>query len=276
VRIVFTAVFIAALFFCATSNSQSFSDGLLAKYTFSGNSLDVSGNGNNLVGNDPAPHILTNAGTTTFVEGAPILVDDRFGNPESAYSMTFGQYLVNPSVSFNFSSAQDYTFSLWTKYTGPVRPFPFLLSIASGTPSGQNGGMAIITDQDQAGSFTLDFAGAPKTITHFTPQTNVWYMSTVTINSGNISYFIDGQLFAQSTVTNSSEFISSPMLIFGNEFWWFQADYSVDDVSIYNRALSSEDVVQLYSIESVPEPSTYALLLLSGAASIWLVKRRRR
>jgi hypothetical protein len=274
-RIVFTAVFITAVFFCATSNSQSFSDGLLAKYTFSGNSLDVSGNGNNLVGNDPAPQILTNAGTTTFVEGAPVLVDDRFGNPESAYSITFGQYLFNPSVSFNFSSAQDYTFSLWTKYSGDVRPYPFLLALRSGSPSSNDGGMAIITDQDQAGSFAMDFAGAPKTVAQFTPQTNVWYMSTVTINSGSISYFVDGQLFAQSTVTNSSEFISSPMLIFGNEFWWFQADYSVDDVSIYNRALSSGDVAQLYSIESVPEPSTYALLLLGGAASVWFIKRRR-
>lgn len=256
--------------------SQSLSDGLLAKYTFSGNSLDTSGNGNHLTGNDPAPHILNNAGTSTFVEGAPVLVSDRFGNSESAYSMTFGQYLADPSVSFSFSSAQNYTFSLWTKIR-EVRPFPFLLSIGTGSEGIlQTTALSVVAHADYGGNFTFDFAGAPRTVTTFKPQTDVWYMSTITVDSGNISYFVDGQLFGQSTVSNTSEFIESPMLILGNEFWWFQADYSVDDVSIYNRALSSGDVAQLYSVESVPEPSTYALLALGAAGAIWFRLRRKK
>jgi hypothetical protein len=41
------------------------------------------------------------------------------------------------------------------------------------------------------------------------------------------------------------------------------------DVRIYNQALTTEQIA------TVPEPSTYALLLLSGAASLWALKRRK-
>ena len=49
----------------------------------------------------------------------------------------------------------------------------------------------------------------------------------------------------------------------------------LDDMYFWDRPLSSEEVTQLYNAQSVPEPSTYALLLLSGAASLWALKRRK-
>jgi hypothetical protein len=49
----------------------------------------------------------------------------------------------------------------------------------------------------------------------------------------------------------------------------------LDDMYFWDRPLSSEEVTELYNAQVVPEPSTYALLLLSGAASLWVLKRRK-
>jgi hypothetical protein len=57
-----------------------------------------------------------------------------------------------------------------------------------------------------------------------------------------------------------------------------QGDF-IDDVYIYNKALSSEEVTALYQAQSVavPEPSTFLTgMLLVGAASLWALKRRKR
>lgn len=42
-----------------------------------------------------------------------------------------------------------------------------------------------------------------------------------------------------------------------------------------NLSLNSIDSTVIFSSEAVPEPSTYALLLFSGAVSLWVIKRRK-
>ena len=42
-----------------------------------------------------------------------------------------------------------------------------------------------------------------------------------------------------------------------------------------NLSINSIDSTVIFSSEAVPEPTTYALLLLSGAASLWALKRRK-
>ncbi len=46
----------------------------------------------------------------------------------------------------------------------------------------------------------------------------------------------------------------------------------MSDLTIYDVTLQPDEINTLYT---VPEPSTYALLLLSGAASLWALKRRK-
>jgi hypothetical protein len=47
----------------------------------------------------------------------------------------------------------------------------------------------------------------------------------------------------------------------------------IDDLRIYNRALSPSEVLNVYS-SVIPEPTSVALLLL-GAPLAWLARRRR-
>jgi hypothetical protein len=51
----------------------------------------------------------------------------------------------------------------------------------------------------------------------------------------------------------------------------------IDEVAIWNSVLSPEEIKWLYhsSIYAIPEPSTFVLLLLAGAAMVWPRRRRR-
>ncbi|HOM16014.1 MAG TPA: sialidase domain-containing protein [Thermoguttaceae bacterium] len=50
----------------------------------------------------------------------------------------------------------------------------------------------------------------------------------------------------------------------------------IDEVAIYNRALSAQEIFQLYALATVPEPSTWALAGLGLMSLIALALRRRR
>ena len=57
--------------------------------------------------------------------------------------------------------------------------------------------------------------------------------------------------------------------------WFNKWSGSMANVLIYDRALTSSQVSQLYSLQSVPEPSTYALFGL-GAIGLLMVMRRKK
>ena len=61
----------------------------------------------------------------------------------------------------------------------------------------------------------------------------------------------------------------------GNPFYATYSVGAISDMKFYDQALTANEVETLYNAEAVPEPSTYALLLLSGAASLWALKHRK-
>ena len=83
-----------AVLFCATAVHADLTNGLVAYYPFNGNANDASGKGND--------------GT---VHGA-ILTSDRFGIPNSAYSMDGTSFIQIPDTIFG-PTVQAVTISLW-------------------------------------------------------------------------------------------------------------------------------------------------------------------
>jgi hypothetical protein len=93
-----------------------------------------------------------------------------------------------------------------------------------------------------------------------------------TDNAGAIRIYLNGQLdtFSNDGYGIPSQ-INAPIAISKtNPDFSFFFKGLIDDVRIYNRALSAEEVSQLYSI---PEPSTIILL---GIGWITLCKRCRK
>jgi hypothetical protein len=103
-------------------------------------------------------------------------------------------------------------------------------------------------------------------------NTEQWYHIVATDNAGAIRIYLNGQL---DTLSNDGygipSQINSPINISKhNPESLFFFNGLIDDVRIYNRALSAAEVAQLYAI---PEPAT---LILLGLGWVMLRKRQTR
>jgi hypothetical protein len=107
---------------------------------------------------------------------------------------------------------------------------------------------------------------------------NEWHNIVGTFNRGKAALYVDGELAAFGSLVGVNSIMNDaqPLIIGG---CWdyggtptFQSSLNglADDIRIYNRALSAEEVAQLYAI---PEPATIILL---GIGWITLCKRYRK
>jgi hypothetical protein len=228
--------------------SQSFlTNGLVAYYPFNGNANDASGNGIN--------------GT---VYGAT-LTTDRFGNTNAAYYFDgVSAYITTPLGSSAFSN--DFTASVWFNAYDIANAWPtllqeqwvsFLLQIV--------GQSSNVSPPDRIGNFVSYDNYAP-----YTAGASGWYLDrfqqtplniycqvVVTKAGTNVAMYLNSQIAATGQVTNPTTHPGSYLTIgsldvavFGPTEGLFHG--VIDDIRIYNRALSSNEVAQLYAIESGP------------------------
>jgi hypothetical protein len=93
---------------------------------------------------------------------------------------------------------------------------------------------------------------------------NGWHHVVGTFNRGQAAIYIDGEMKASKTFTVSSIMNDAQPLIIGG-LWEYCGDSFLsclnglaDDVRIYNRALSAEEIRQIYQAVVSPEiPATY-------------------
>jgi hypothetical protein len=100
--------------------------------------------------------------------------------------------------------------------------------------------------------------------------------------NGNRSLFINGNLSGTSSNQSLTEVLNNfyvggtPQIAAyepGGAGQFYQG--LISDVGIWNTALSSSQVSSLYTLQSAPEPSTYALFGI-GAIALLMVLRRKR
>jgi hypothetical protein len=78
-------------------------------------------------------------------------------------------------------------------------------------------------------------------------STSQWYQVVMLSSSGGTSFYVNGTATPNGTTTSPSV-PSSFRIGSDNGVWFFNG--AIDDVRIYNRALHSNEVAQLYAIES--------------------------
>ena len=228
---------------CASTDlPATLQNGLVGYWPFCGNANDASGNGNN--------------GT---VNGAT-LTSDRFGNANSAYSFD-GAPLTN--ITMNISqNIEKLTFSAWVNYEILNTYYPHVAFFSSSTSSvGQLGYLAFLGDNPSY--LNNGLSGFLQSYPNYLQSNNsvssgAWHHLVVVYSASinNHSIYIDGQLNATGNATSLLPLINGYKMTIGNSIdgWNGLVEYGemafngkIDDIAIWNRALTAAEIQQLYT-----------------------------
>lgn len=197
--------------------------GLLAWYSFNGNTQDLSGNGNH----------LTNFNAT--------LTADRFGNPSAAYSFNgTNAYLINNTPSFIMRDTSTFTISIWVnKPTSTVGVF-----LMHGSTT--NGNFIYNIQGTTTAQFGTNKQGAAWFWAPTTMNLNVWEHFVGVYQNKSMTFYKNGMPVAYNTFTHTA--VTSAQLPFhvGRGVSGSYTNGLLDDVGVWNRALSPAEIWDLY------------------------------
>lgn len=224
--------------------------GLVAYYPFNGNANDESTNNNNGI-----------------VNGAT-LTTDRFGNPDKAYSFDGINDRINANVGAEMYSAEK-TISVWAAISGAGGQYnPRLVGVGPAGSSLQYYSLIIEGNSSPRRiQFFTQGAVADGYSTTLVPNGSGWQHYTVTYDGTKVKMFINGILDSETNTTGALANFSNALLQIGysdNGFDWFNG--KLDDIRIYNRALTNAEVLQLYNEE---KPTTETIDLASGLVAYY-------
>jgi Concanavalin A-like lectin/glucanases superfamily len=219
-----------------TTIAQSWlTNGLIAYFPFDGNANDASGNGNDGV-----------------VFGATLSVD-RFGEPNSCYQFDGVANKILANISNIPTVAQDRTLSVWEKCTANLINAGTYVPAAWGS-NAVNRAFGIITQGSPPTVWRIQFWGGGQDVSSAAPIDNNWHLITCVIQSGVAKLYFDGVIKVSGAKSPNTGFSS---LCIGTGVETFLSGHTyfpgyVDDVRVYNRALATNEVAELYAIESAP------------------------
>ena len=207
--------------------------GLVAWYPFDGNASDMSGNGNH--------------GT---VHGAT-LGTDRHGRVGKAYSFDGVDDYIRIASSEELRDLTEYTVSLWAWSQNFSANYNPLVSKSSGDISSFEiyGGNGFTLTHNRSSTHKYQYYSA-------LPSSR-WNHLLISYSNGTLSKYDDGSLHASSTGWANPEHHDFPVYIgkgtwqTGNTSLYFHHG-SIDDVRIYDRALSATEVQSLFQMENTP------------------------
>ena len=233
-------------------------NGLAAYYPLDGNVLDASGNGMN----------GTVAGAT--------LTTDRFGAAKSAYQFSGNNWIQLPDQILPVLPS-ELTLSLWVLAgNGPYNSQQQMIDLTT-----RRGECGLAISPGPTGSWVfgahLQNAGWQEIHSPLTP--NAWTHLAAAFKQGQyVQFWVNGSLVQSNSIPNDTLFtlpgyeLNSALGIYD----WVPGPYlgftgALDDVRIYNRALSSEEVQQLEQFEAARRPTLSIVKAVKPAFSLLTV-----
>ncbi|NQV17753.1 MAG: T9SS type A sorting domain-containing protein [Armatimonadetes bacterium] len=223
--------------------------GLIAYYPFNGNANDESGNGNDGV-----------------IYGAA-LTADRFGNENSAYSFDGVDDNIRIPHDDAFNIQYEISISFWVKLeTAAPYYFPYHIIQKSGSWGGGQG---------NSSGFDIHFGlnGVTSaniyTVWHTGFSAETFYQLALTYNGSVAKWYEDGVLKDSVTVSDNIPLTTTDIWIGQHEQdLRYNFDGVIDDIRLYNRALSDSEIDSLFTLGEWPHvaidanyhqasPSTY-------------------
>ncbi|PKP01425.1 MAG: hypothetical protein CVU11_15285 [Bacteroidetes bacterium HGW-Bacteroidetes-6] len=212
--------------------STIFTNSLIAYYPFDGNVDDMSGNG--LHG--------TLMGSPTFTTGG--INNDCVNLIGSGYTGASGDHVLLPSIDFN--NLNDFTINIWVNEQG-LTSTDGEAYICYGTENGNvrighfnNNLLFTVTDTAIIVPFSSSYL-------------NNWVQYSLVYSDGSFKGYIDGVLVGTK---NRNVNISTTDAAIGRHWWWSTSTRfigKIDEVRIFNRALSDAEISILYQGESTSD-----------------------
>jgi hypothetical protein len=214
-------------------------NGLVSYYPFCGNANDQSGNGNNGI-----------------VNGAT-LTTDRFGNNNSAYNFDG----LSNYIDLNKQLPNTFSISLWVLVD--------VFKSYSGVNHNNIGGTMIGTFNNnfEFSGFACETSGVPSSFgqhgaSFWNPNPNnvsvtssnnlvinEWKNLIMTYNGVSLKYYVNGIQEGSSnaifTQNNRNLFVGARQFHLNGPNFFF--DGKIDDIGIWNRALTQTEITQLYN-----------------------------
>ena len=214
--------------------------GLVAYYPFDGNANDISGNG----------HHGTIHGNVTLTTGRKNDSNGAYQFPGQAMnyiSVPNSSDLNNDSFTINawvYTDKNDYNKNYIVDKGRDINVGTYRLGV------------------DGVGACTK-YNGTNGASVKKIPEVRQWHMITGTVSGNKAKFHIDGKLAAENTLTTNFKCNTSDPLTIGMHYYngcpsgWAYAYYGkIDDLSIFNRALSSEEIAELYDFNGDYQIST--------------------
>jgi len=215
--------------------SETLPNGLVAFYPFNGNANDV------INGNDSIVH-------------GPLLTEDRFGRPNSAYSFDgMDDYIVSADES-DVGYNEQYTVALWFRYTQPMdgsESNGWLLHRGR-TPSCKYE-PALQVSSDSKLFAKVSYCRDTGRFAEVEIIPNKWHFVVMSVNGQSQRLYLDGEIVASGNKPTKFDFSSRIFLGGASEDGiTANGDFyegAIDDVQIYYRSLNSEEIQDLYNQE---------------------------
>jgi hypothetical protein len=262
--------------------TMSAEGGLISHFKFNGNAADSAGG---------------STGATTIHGGASFVA----GNVGQAISFDgINDYvsIVAGAGTPVFGTLDSFTISMWVKTAGNASFDRLMAVYATGENDFNSGNFEIGASQPNSNQFGFEsgtlFAG--NTFGAGNIATSTWRHVAVvvdqsdqlTASNNSTRLYIDGLQVASKTHTLIDAFNDNNRVYFGagatpintgDPSRFYQG--LMDDVQVYNMALSGSDVSFLFTspgatVGAVPEPSTLALWSALGLGGVFYGRRRRK
>ncbi|GEL09857.1 Concanavalin A-like lectin/glucanases superfamily protein [Flavobacterium glycines] len=246
----------AVLLYNCSPNSDSTpatfpSDGLIAQYNFDGDANDSSG------------HDLN--GT---VHGAT-LTTDKNNKTHRAYDFDFSNASFgnqNDEIYIPYSplmNVNNITVSLWlyprsyfwngntnNPYSTIINRFQYGYS----NPNGQVWGITFNPTSVTAFIVGTNGTGSANAVSNQPLTLNKWYHLVMTYNQNQVRLYINGRLAATQNYSSTMNTSGNSGISIGESNqangYWNHTDGKIDDVAIWDRALTPTEIEALYSIQN--------------------------
>ena len=185
-------------------------------------------------------------GLSGAIYGNPFFLEN--GEAGRAYSFSNASYVnVNDSPGLDFGPGQGFTIAAWIN---PSVALSGTNGVLSKKHDDSSQGYVLYYD-DSKSQMNFRLGGLDYNLWSTVPSPNTWTYLVASVNdngaSKTISLYYNG-VFDKSYVSSATNTTSTAPLTIGYASAWnayFQG--SIDDVRIYNRALSASEVRQLYA-----------------------------